>query len=183
MQMTLWLERREKMLWHAKFIEWHLHNSTAPAHVPQSRHPLPHSDLVYPRQSKLAKHPSVKRVTFASLADQYGTIHFQAAMARFVVQLMQPGLTARQSEEAACHVNLPFQSVAVFHKVRYGTVGDDGLVNNVTVDAIHARPAQHDCHNRRVPTRFDTALVNLGNGGKMGVEGDYLDVCMQGHFS
>ncbi|KAG1770541.1 hypothetical protein EDD22DRAFT_977201 [Suillus occidentalis] len=151
MQMTLWLERREKMLWHAKFIQWRLHNGAAPAH--------------------LTKHPSVKRVTLASLADQYGALHFQAAMARFVVQLMQPGLTARQSEEAACHVNLPFQSVAVFHKVRYSIVGDDGLLNNVTIDAIHARPARRDCHNRRVPARFDTALVNLGNGGKMGVEG------------
>ncbi|KAG1844739.1 hypothetical protein C8R48DRAFT_617813 [Suillus tomentosus] len=171
MQMTLWLERREKMLWHDKFIQWRLHNGAAPAHVPQSRHPLPHSDLVYLRQSKLTKDPSVKRVTFASLAEQYGAVHFQAAVARFVVQVTQPDLTARQSEEAACHVNLPFQSVVVFHKVRYSTVGDDGMLNNVTVDAIHARPARRDCHNRKVPARFDTALVNLGNGGKMGVEG------------
>jgi hypothetical protein len=54
---------------------------------------------------------------------------------------------------------------------------------SVTIDVIYARPAQHDCHNRRVPIGFDTALVNLGNGGKMSVEGDYLDVCVQGHFS
>ncbi|KAG0700528.1 hypothetical protein DFH29DRAFT_983054 [Suillus ampliporus] len=153
MQMTLWLERREKMLWHHKFIQWCLHDGAAPAHVPQSRHPLPHSNLVYLRQSKLAKHPSVKQVTFASLADQYGTTHFQAAVARFVVQVVQPDLTARQSEEAACHVNLPFQSVAVFHKVRYSTVADDGMLNDVTVDAIHARPARRDCHNRKVPVR------------------------------
>ncbi|KAG1729535.1 uncharacterized protein EDB91DRAFT_1239235 [Suillus paluster] len=153
MQMTLWLEQREKMLWHNKFIQWRLHHGTgteAPDHVPQLHHPLPHSDLVYLQQSKLVKHPSVKQVTFASLADQYGAIHFQAAMARFVVQVMQPDLTARQSEDAACHVNLPFQSVAVYHKVRYSTVGDDGMLNNVTVDAIHARPARRDCHNRKV---------------------------------
>ncbi|KAG2060507.1 hypothetical protein BDR06DRAFT_979334 [Suillus hirtellus] len=101
-----------KMLWHDKFIQWRLHNGVAPAH--------------------LTKHPSVKWVMFACLAEQYGAVHFQAAVAHFVVQVTQPHLTARQLEEAACHVNLPFQ---------------------------------------QVPARFDTTLVNLGNGGKMGVEG------------
>ncbi|KAG0692585.1 hypothetical protein DFH29DRAFT_985732 [Suillus ampliporus] len=160
MQMTLWLERREKMLWHDKFIGWRL----APASESSDHVPRPLPPLRPP------KHPSVKRVTFASLADHYGTVHFQAAVARFIVQVMQPDLTARGSEDAACDVILPFQSVAVFHKVHYGTVDDDGMPNHVTVDAIHARPARRDGHNRKVPARFDTALINLGNGGKLGAD-------------
>ncbi|KAG0698923.1 hypothetical protein DFH29DRAFT_983698 [Suillus ampliporus] len=81
------------------------------------------------------KHPSVKRVTFASLADHYGVVHFQAAVAHFIVQVMQPDLTVRGSEDAACDVILPFQ---------------------------------------RVPARFDTVLINLGNGGKLGEEGYHV---------
>ncbi|KAG2356418.1 hypothetical protein BDR07DRAFT_1453416 [Suillus spraguei] len=103
-----------------------------------------HIDLAKDAYSKLAKHPAVKCVTFTSLVHDYGAVHFQAAMARFIVQVMQPDLTARQSEDATCNVILPFQSVSVFHKVR------------------------------RVPARFDTALVNLGNGGKLGVEGYHV---------
>ncbi|KAG2078736.1 hypothetical protein BDR04DRAFT_1124421 [Suillus decipiens] len=164
------------MLWHKKFIQWHLcPGANPPDNPPQSHHhPLPHSDLVYLRQLKLAKHPSVKQVTFASLADQYGATHFQAAIARFVVHIMQPDLTARQAEDAAYHVILPFQSVAVFYKVQYSTVDDAGMLNPVTIDAIHVRPAQHDHYNRRVPARFNTALVNLGNGRKLGVEGYHV---------
>ncbi|KAG1727379.1 uncharacterized protein EDB91DRAFT_1061175, partial [Suillus paluster] len=180
MQMTLWLEQREKMLWHAKFIEWQLHVGPAASsdHVPR---PLAHSDLVYLRQPKLAKHPSVKQVTFASLADHYGVVHFQAAVAHFIVQVMQPDLTVRQSEDAACNVILPFQSIAVFHKVCYGTVDDNGMVNHLTVDAIHTQPARRNGHNRRVPARFDTALINLGNGGKLGIKGERTCLCMRGH--
>lgn len=125
----------------------------------------------------------MKWVTFTSLADDYGAIHFQAAMAHFVVHIMQADLTVRQAEDAACNVNLPFQSVTVFHKVWYNTVDDAGILGHATVDAIHARPARHSRHSRRVPARFDTALINLGNGRKLGVEGDCLDVCMCGHLN
>lgn len=175
MQMTLWLKRREKIMWHDKFIQWRLGLQLNP----QSHHPLPRSDVIYSRQLKVAKHPSVKRVPLASLAEHYGAPHFQAAVACFVVQVMHPNLSARQSEDAACDITLPFQSVSVFHKVRYGAVHDDGsMVNNDTVDAIHARPVRHDGHDRRVPARFDMALINLGNGNKTGVEGEHLDLCM-----
>ncbi|KIK34139.1 hypothetical protein CY34DRAFT_26919 [Suillus luteus UH-Slu-Lm8-n1] len=93
-------------------------------------------------QHYLAKHPSVKRVMFASLVDWYGTIHFQVAVARFVVQLMQPGLSARQAEEAACHINLPFQSVAVFHKVRYSTTLTMGCIRfHVPFTMVTGNPA------------------------------------------
>ncbi|KAG2083330.1 uncharacterized protein F5147DRAFT_748926 [Suillus discolor] len=149
-----------KIMWHDKFIQWQLRlqlNS-------QSHHPLHHSDIIYSQQLKVAKHPSIKRVPLASLAEHY--------VACFIVQVMHPNLTARQSEDAACDITLLFQSVSVFHKVHYGAVHDDGsMVNNDTVDTIHTWPVRHDGHDRRVPARFDTALINLGNGNKTGVEG------------
>ncbi|KAG1773500.1 hypothetical protein EDD22DRAFT_976106 [Suillus occidentalis] len=139
MQMTLWLEHQEKMLWHHKFIQWRL--------------------------------SLVKQVMFAALAADYGAVHFRAALAHFVVQVTEPGLTAHRLENAAVDVILPMTSVAVFHKIRYNLVNIDGMLDNITVDAIHTRPARRDRHSRNVPARFDTALVNLGNGGNLGVEG------------
>lgn len=112
-------------------------------------------------------------MTFSALAAEYGAVHFRAALARFVVQVTEPDLTSRQLEDMAVDVILPFQSVAVFHKIRYNIINNDGTPNNLTVDSIHARLARHDHHRRNVPARFDTALVNLGNGGPLGVEGRY----------
>ncbi|KAG1789961.1 uncharacterized protein HD556DRAFT_1433520 [Suillus plorans] len=170
MQMTLWLERREKILWHHQFIQWRRSLASSNQHQSFSYSP-PHVDLLYSRQYKVAKHPSAKRVTFSALAAEYGAVHFRAALTHFVVQVTEPDLTARQLEDMAVDVILPFQSVAVFHKIHYNIINDDGTPNNLTVDSIHARPARHDRHHRNVPARFDTALVNLGNGGPLGVEG------------
>ncbi|KAG2739279.1 hypothetical protein P692DRAFT_20756281, partial [Suillus brevipes Sb2] len=161
---------REKILWHHKFIQWRLSLGSAHTRIPIIYSP-PHTDLLYARQYKVAKHPSIKRVSFATLAADYGAVHFRAALARFVAQVTEPGLTARHLENAAVDVILPMTSVAVFHKIRYNVVTHDGTHDNITVDAIHARPARRDRHGRDVPARFDTALVNLGNGGALGVEG------------
>ncbi|KAG1885292.1 uncharacterized protein F5891DRAFT_970195, partial [Suillus fuscotomentosus] len=120
---------------------------------------------------KIAKHPSARRVSFDTLANEYGTPYFQAALARFIAEVNQPALTVRQLEDAACGMIIPFRAVAVFHKVRYNTVHDDGIPNTVTVDSIHVRPQRRDHHKRQVPARFDTALVNMGHGGRLGVEG------------
>ncbi|KAG1883994.1 hypothetical protein F4604DRAFT_1878821 [Suillus subluteus] len=170
MQMTLWLERQEKILWHHQFIQWR-HSLASSNHHQSFSYSPPHVDLLYSQQYKVAKHPSAKCVTFSALAAEYGAVHFRAALAHFVVQVTDPDLTARQLEDMAVDVILPFQSVAVFHKIHYNIINDVRTLNNLTVDLIHARPARHDRHRRNVPARFDTALVNLGNGGPLGMEG------------
>ncbi|KAG1727356.1 uncharacterized protein EDB91DRAFT_1086434 [Suillus paluster] len=53
------------------------------------------------------------------------------------MQVMEPDLTVRQSEDAACDVILPFQSIAVFHKVHYGTVDNNGMLG-VKANVRHA---------------------------------------------
>ncbi|KAG1852697.1 hypothetical protein F4604DRAFT_1686543 [Suillus subluteus] len=63
--------------------------------------------------------------------------------------------------------------MAVFHKIQYNIINDNGTLNNLTVDSIHAQPARHDCHSRNVPAMFDAALINLGSGGNLSVEGRY----------
>jgi hypothetical protein len=146
MQMTLWLERREKMLWHDKFIHWHHFGSNLPIHsLPYF--PAP-SDLVYHRQHKIAKHLSARRMSFETLANEYGAPYFQAVLARFIAEVNQLALTVRQLEDAACGMIIPFRAVAVFHKVHYNTVCNNGIPNTVTVDSIHVRPQRCDRHKR-----------------------------------
>ncbi|KAG1866365.1 hypothetical protein C8R48DRAFT_772465 [Suillus tomentosus] len=167
--MTLWLECQEKMLWHNKFIHWRRFGSNSPIHsLPYF--PAP-SDLVYHRQHKIAKHPSARCMSFDTLANEYGAPYFQAALARFIAEVNQPVLTVRQLEDAACGMIIPFRAVAMFHKVRYNTVHDDSIPNTVMVDSIHVQPQRRDCHKCHVPARFDTVLVNMGHGGRLGVEG------------
>ncbi|KAG2029856.1 hypothetical protein BDR03DRAFT_975485 [Suillus americanus] len=64
-QMTLWLERREKMLWHDNFVQWHLAGDPPP----QDRLP---PDMDYRRSIKMTKHPTIKHVPLDSVVCDYG---------------------------------------------------------------------------------------------------------------
>ncbi|KAG1764356.1 hypothetical protein EDD22DRAFT_979080 [Suillus occidentalis] len=129
-QMTLWLERREKMLWHDNFVKWRLVGDLAS----QERSP---PDMDYRRAIKMTKHPTVKRVPLDRIVQDYGATFFTAALARYVVGRNQPGLSAVQLEREAAHIILPFDT---------------------------------DKHGHTIPARFDTVLVNEGDGGITGVD-------------
>ncbi|KAH7920917.1 hypothetical protein BV22DRAFT_1107450 [Leucogyrophana mollusca] len=155
-QMTMWLERKEKMIYHDNFICWR--QTGGP---PELAHAPP-----------VAKHPSAKGVTIAKLEAQYGARYFRAALARFAVHVTQPGLTVRQVEDAAQDVVIPLRTIPVYHKIRYNAIDSLGRKDeSSTVDSIHAKPKRKDRQGREVPARFDTALVNLGDGKETGVEG------------
>lgn len=168
-QMTLWLERREKILQHANYVHWRLAGDP----LPQSCLP---PDMQYAREYKMTKHPSVKAVTINALRDDYGASFFRAALARYIVLHTRPDATTRaQVEHAAAHVYIPFTSLPVFHKVRYNAVDSAGHKDeSVTIDSVHCQPARRDKRGNTVPGRFDTVLVNCGNGGEKGVEGLYI---------
>ncbi|KIJ64931.1 hypothetical protein HYDPIDRAFT_28277 [Hydnomerulius pinastri MD-312] len=169
-QMTMWLERKEKMLYHANYVNWHLGLFPNDSHD-QRREPVP-PDVTYMREFKVAKHPSARAITFEKLAAGYGAPFFSAALARFVVEVTNPGLTVRQAEDAAANVIIPFWSIAVFHKIRFNAIDSLGRKDDTTtIDAIHCKPKRKDRQGREVPARFDTALVNLGSGSSTGIEG------------
>jgi hypothetical protein len=68
-QMTLWLERQEKILQHASYVHWRLAGDPLPqSHLPP--------DMQYAREYKMTKHPSVKAATINSLRDDYGASFF-----------------------------------------------------------------------------------------------------------
>jgi hypothetical protein len=164
-QMTLWLERREKMLWHDKFVQWRL------AGDPPVQDRLP-PDMDYRRALKMTKHPTAKRVPLDRIICDYGATFFTEALARYVVRTNQPTLSAVQLEREAAHIVLPFQTVATFHRVKFHTINASGYRDpTATIDSVHCQPPRKDNKGHIIPGRFDTVLVNEGDGGTMGVNG------------
>ncbi|KAG1902029.1 uncharacterized protein F5891DRAFT_1144149 [Suillus fuscotomentosus] len=164
-QMTLWLERREKMLWHDNFVKWRLVGDLAS----QERPP---PDMDYRRAIKMTKHPTVRRVPLDHIVQDYGATFFTAALARYVVGRNQPGLSAAQLEREAAHIILPFDAVATFHRIKFHAIDAHGFQDSsVTVDSVHSQPSRKDKRGHTIPARFDTVLVNEGDGGITGVNG------------
>ncbi|KAL1711487.1 hypothetical protein EV715DRAFT_278453 [Schizophyllum commune] len=166
-QMTRWLERREKILQHEQYIAWRLAGCLAPRRSEWSP-----PGLELGRTAYLSKHPS-SRATLSALCRDYGATFIVPALRRFVAMTNDPSITSKnQLELAAGRVFLPFASVEVWHHIKF--IQEDvwmGVEN--TVDSIHARPERRDTRGRRVPQRFDTALIDLANGeaGETGVKG------------
>lgn len=170
-QMTQWLERKEKIVRHAKFIHWRLHNNTP-------HHPRPRpASLSFDRTQTLAKHPSAKAVPFRTLISDYGATYFREALARYIAQQNHLGesLSRTRLEALAANVHLPFHSVAVYHKIKWLSVDARGHGDPlVTVDSVHVMPCRTGTRrkNDALPARFDTALINNGTGQSVGVEGE-----------
>lgn len=167
-QMTQWLERQEKVQWHGNFVEWR--RTTGQHPVEPERIP---PDMDYLRVVKMAKHPSAKSASFSNLVRDYKATHFVAALSRFIVRGNQPQLTVTQLERAASTIFLPVWSVPVYHSIKYHAVNALGHEEtSTTVDAIHCHPERRDRKGRVVPGRFDTALVNVDDGQKIGIRGE-----------
>lgn len=165
-QMTLWLERREKIHRHTDYVSWRITDK------PASKRAWQCAKFELDRSARLPKHPTSNSVSLESLADDYGATYIRDALARFIVATNHPDWSTRHVEEAALDIFLPFQSLPVYHKVKFlGKV--DG--NSVIVDAIHAKPARrHKRRNHVFKGRFDTGIVNVGGGGNIGVTGNIL---------
>jgi hypothetical protein len=176
-QMTLWLERREKIFRHAKFIQWQMNKS-----LPLSKNPNP--GILYQRELKMTKHPSKKNVKFFSLINDYGAFSFRNALAQFIVQFQNPTLRGAQLQAKMTNIQFPFNTVHVYHKVKF-TSYDPYIVqgpNISVVDAIHIQPSRKDNRNCDVPARFDTVLVNDGSGKDIGITGKLNQMSIVNNF-
>jgi hypothetical protein len=151
--MTKWLERREKVLLHTAFIKWrqHVNSMRKPVHIPPG--PL----QAHVRYPKMTLHPTVRTVSFEALAERYGAVEFQDALADYIAQVNHPGASAATLRARAADTLLPFRSVSVFHRIKFTSTGrsDDSDI----VDGTIVRPEQKDACGRIVPSRFDTVLV------------------------
>jgi hypothetical protein len=165
-QMTLWLERREKIFRHAKFIDWRI------GHLPDPPD-RPNPGILYRRQLQMTRHPTKKSVRFHTLIHAYGATNFQDELAQFVVRLKKPHLRGAQLRQEMTNIRFSFNAVPVFHKIKF-TSYDPYVVGGPmesVVDSIHVQPVRKDKRNRDVPARFDTAVINVGTGRETGVTG------------
>ncbi|KAG2054587.1 hypothetical protein BDR06DRAFT_989477 [Suillus hirtellus] len=162
-QMTTWLERREKIFCHEKYIQWRLIGNTACP--PQPRAP----EMTFRHTQTMTKHPTVKAVTIDKLANEYGATHFNESLARYVAKVTLPPnttITARQLEDRAADIHIPFRTLPVFHKVKWLSADVHGHGDSpVTVDSVHARPGRSGTFaSDSFAPRFDTVFVNDGTG-------------------
>ena len=166
-QMTLWLERKEKVLQHDRYVKW-CQAGRPSWHVINSLH-VNHSSHI-----QMTREPSVKAVPFYSLVDDYGAQDFAIRLAEYIVGFNDSSgiLSRAQIRRLAENVRLPFNKVPVYHKAkfweadfpRYRHASDE-------FDVVHSTPARQDKRGNVVPGRFDTALLNDGSGGAVGVQG------------
>ena len=171
-QMTIWLERKEKILRHQSYLEWCRGNGAGVATRPPS--------IAYNGALTLTKWPSRKTVDFDEIVTKYGAIFFREALRRYLVlsQHSGPDLNRNQLEEAIVYKKLWFTSVPVYHKLKFMTPVDLAHTKHLTLDAIYVQPERLSKKGRAIPARFDTAFVNIGTGGETGTEGAIIFASM-----
>ncbi|KAJ7060379.1 hypothetical protein C8F01DRAFT_988880 [Mycena amicta] len=157
-QMTLWLERKEKILWHEKFVRWRRFGPP----TPPVRRP----------RIQMTKTPSVNGIRLNTLTAKYGIADFEDVFAAYALSFNNPDFSQHQIAAATETFVLPFQTVSAFHKIRFWIDDPFGREGTPQVlDVLHAKPGYTDRRGRSVSGRFDTAVVNLGPGGHVGVSG------------
>jgi hypothetical protein len=143
-QMTAWLERREKIHRHAAFIKWRQsrNETTRQNSVPLG--PL----QARRRYPKMAHNPTVKSVSFEALAERYGAVDFQDALADYIAEVNYPGASVATLRTRAADTLIPFRSVPVFHRIKF--VPTDDANDSEIVDSAVIRPEQKDTHGHVV---------------------------------
>jgi hypothetical protein len=165
-QMTIWLERKEKIHRHYQYVDWRLKGSPPPPQVEWTSPGLEINQTL-----KLTKHPTARQmVPFDILITKYGATHFPTALARFVALTNDPNLTRAQLERKVWGIRFPFTKLPVWHRVKFVRM-DPSTSKVLTSDSIHCRPERSDSHGKLIPGRFDTALVNDGTGEETGLNG------------
>ncbi|KAM6491449.1 hypothetical protein JOM56_013018 [Amanita muscaria] len=157
-QMTLWLERREKIHQRQNYI-----NQDQRAHDEQRL--LSQLPTLNPERClKVTRHPSAKAVAITSLVSQYGATFFRDAFTRFIAGWRNPGLSRAQLERESMNINIPFTTVSVYHRLKFTNAGHSEIE-----DSLHVYPARHQKNGRLNDSRFDTALVCTGCVEEIGI--------------
>ncbi|KAG2131435.1 uncharacterized protein EDB93DRAFT_1323215 [Suillus bovinus] len=167
-QMTHWLEQKEKILRYEKYIDWRLAGD-----VESEPYHLRPPDMTFHWLQKMTKHPSAKAVNIDKLVKDYGTTYFCEVLAHYITQLNHANAHTRTLDVLARDVHLPFRTLPWLSVDSCG-LGDAA----VTLDSVHARP-QRTSSSCLSAHRSDTALVRLGpnTDASMGMEG------VMSHFS
>jgi hypothetical protein len=166
-QMTVWLERKEKVLQHQSYLDWR--SGTGPNITIQPK------SMAFDGTPKLTKWPSAKAVDLDDLVSDYGATFFREALRRYLVLLKHTNagtsltLTRRQLEQEVLYTDLPFTTLPVYHRIKFITTADSDNAKDVTLDTIHVRPNRKSKRGTLLPARFDTALLNVESAGHQGM--------------
>jgi hypothetical protein len=147
-QMTLWLERKEKVIRHGTFITWRLSGQPTPL-PPVTRQP--HIQMT--RQCS-------KTVSFTRLVSNYGAKNFYEALQMAIARYQHPFVSQERLNYVAPQIAIPFIAVPVFHKIKFWNQDPYRRPDcSDVLDVAHVRPSQKGKRGQ-IPERFDTVLVN-----------------------
>ena len=151
-QMTLWLERKEKVQWHEAYIACVLARRPSPKSATfadgavrqrvsmGAPTPAPESHF------HIAKTTSVKAVSFSSLVTDYDAIYFRDALTWYIVTCRNPALSSLEIERQSARIYFCFSSVQVFHKIKFAIkdLSSQETVDPSSLDVAHVKPPSKD---------------------------------------
>jgi hypothetical protein len=149
-QMTVWLERREKILQHEEYIRWR--------HCAPMQPMSCHSPLIPDRCIKMTRHPTKLAVSIETLISDYGATYFRDALVRYIVGWKSPHLNRSQIERESLNINIPFVNVSVYHRVKFTNAGEAEIL-----DSLHVQPRRKPACRQEIPGRFDVALIRVND--------------------
>ena len=130
-QMTIWLERKEKITRFDNFIQWRLDGR-----------PLPPNEVppnVHRTRIQIARNPTAS-MTFDDICSKYGIRDFSHILSKFLVRHANPLASQAELVDTALHFNPGFGRVSVFQKMKMWIKDLQGRAEaDDTLDVIHAR--------------------------------------------
>ena len=175
-QMTCWLDRKERIMHHEKYIRCcHLDTSfNTPLHIQK---PLP--SLIPECRQQMAKHLTRRGVPIEDICTKYGAMHFIPALSCFVAQYQHLEYSKAQVEATSDSIHIPFSKISVFHRLKFVSYDVYSLnpLDKIVVDSIHTDPVHFDKYRHVVPGRFDTVIVwvkDSDGGSSLNLKGTYL---------
>ncbi|KAG2118250.1 hypothetical protein BD769DRAFT_1672359 [Suillus cothurnatus] len=82
-QMMQWLEHKEKIMRHDKYVNW----QCAGAEETMPHHPRPPPDMTFHQLQSVSKHPTAKAISIDKLVEDYSATYFCEALACYITQL------------------------------------------------------------------------------------------------
>ena len=166
-QMTMWLERKEKIQRHEQYIKWS--TSGAGNSSAQIQHDWTPPGLDTGRTMSLSKR-APHMVPLDRITEKWHAPLFRTALRRYISLQNDPDVNAAQLERSLWDVHFPFRILPVWKVVKYLNI-DPVTGRKSTADAIHAKAGRTNNQRNYVDGRFDTALVNEGGRSDDGIKG------------
>ena len=159
MQMTTWLERKEKIQRHEQYIKWSMSGESSST---QNQREWTPPGLDVKRTMSLAKR-AAHLVPLNRITEKWHAPLFRTALRRYISLLNNPELNAAQLERSLWDIHFPFCFLPVWNVVKYLKV-DPVTGMKSTANSVHAKAGHTSKQKHHISGRFDTALVNEGSG-------------------